>query len=140
MAKKSALSLGRLILQLALGVMLAVAGIWAFQNGKGDDAVKALNNVFSGDAANIISKIFAVIEIVAGVLLVVELFAGDKFGKFDNILGIILIIVWIVAIVLIDFIGKGTGIFNGASSDVLAWLYRLANHLIILGALLYLND
>ena len=42
MAKKSAISIGRLVLQIALGVMLAVAGIWALAGKGGDDAYKAL--------------------------------------------------------------------------------------------------
>ena len=45
MAKKSGVTIGRLLLQLALGAMLAVAGIWSFQ-GHGDDAVGAIRAVF----------------------------------------------------------------------------------------------
>ena len=77
MAKKSAISIGRLVLQIALGVMLAVAGIWALAGKGGDDAYKALTHLINGDAGKAIGMIFAVVELLAGILLVVECFAGD---------------------------------------------------------------
>lgn len=135
MAKKSTLSIGRLILQLALGIMLAVAGIVALQGGKANDAVQALKSIFDGDAEKIIVTIFAVIELLAGILLIVELFLGDRFGKVDNILGLVIIVVWAIAIVLMDFLGD-----NFLKPDVLPWLYQLSGHAIVLGALIYLND
>lgn len=136
MAKKSALSIGRLVLQIALGVMLAVAGIWALAGGKdsGDAAYTALTNLLNGDVGKILGMVFAIIELLAGILLVVEVFVGDKFGKFDNILGWIVIIVWIVAIVLMDFLNGNLEISK------LDWWYGLAGHCVILGALLSLND
>lgn len=138
MSKESGMSLGRLLLQIAVGVMLAVAGIWALQGG-GDAAVGAIKEIFSGDLSRILCIVFGVIELLAGVLLIVELFAGDKFGKFDNILMFIIMIVWIVAIVLVDFLGKG-GILNGGTRNFLSWLYNFASHLIVLGAMMYLNN
>ena len=65
------------------------------------------------------------------------LFAGDIFGKIDNILMMIIWIVWIVAIVLGDFLG-GSGLFKAGFSW--EWLYGFAAHLIVLGAMLNLND
>lgn len=134
MAKKSAMSIGSLLLQIALGVMLAVAGIWALAGKGGDDAYKAVRSLINGDAGNIIAMVFAVIELLAGILLVVECFAGDKFGKFGNILGWIVIIVWVVAIVLMDFLNGNLDLGK------LQWWYSLAGHCVILGALLSLND
>lgn len=135
MAKDSKVSIGRLILQIALGIMLAVGGIWSLANNKGDAAVNALRSIFDGDAEKIIVLVFSVIEMLAGILLVVELFAGDRFGKFDNLLGIIIIVVWAIAIVLMDFLNG-----NFLKPDVLPWLYQLASHCIVLGALIYIND
>ncbi len=133
MAKKSALSIGRLVLQIALGVMLAIAGIWAL-SGKGDEAYNALKGLVNGDVGNILAMVFAVVELLAGILLVAECFIGDKFGKFDNILGWIVIIVWIIAIVLMDFLNGNLEVAK------LNWWYGLAGHCVILGALLSLND
>ena len=138
MSKESGMSLGRLLLQIAVGVMLAVAGIWALQGG-GDAAVGAIKEIFNGDLSRILCIVFGIIELIAGVLLIVELFAGDKFGKFDNVLMFIIMIVWIVAIVLVDFLGNG-GILNGGTRNFLSWLYNFASHLIVLGAMMYLNN
>lgn len=121
-------SIGRLVLQLALGAMLIVGGIWAMQGG-GDFGVKALAS-WLGKTFGVI---FGVIELVAGVLLVIECFTKDIFGKFDNILGLIIMIVWLIAIVVADII-------KGDFSPFLPWLYNFASHVIILGALWSLND
>ena len=138
MAVKRSISLGRLLLQIALGAMLAVAGIRALQ-GQGDDAVKAIQSLVNGDTGKMLGIVFGVIELVAGILLIIELFAGDRFGSFDNILNLILIVVWVIAIILIDFIGKH-GIFHSGTKNILSWIYTFSGHLVILGSLIYLND
>lgn len=139
MAKNSSTSIGRFILQLALGAMLAVAGIWSFQGG-GDASIGAIRNVFDGDIENILVIIFGVIELLAGIFLILELFVGDQFGKLDNILMLIVLIVWIIAIVLMDFLAKG-GLLNDFNSNhFLEWTYTFAGHLIVLGAMIVLND
>lgn len=135
MAKKSSMSIGKLILQIGLGVMLAIAGIWALQGG-GDTAAASLKKLFGrSDAGKILVLVFGIIELLAGIFLVVELFIGDRFGSFGNVLEIIVIIVWIVAIVLMDFLGG-----NLLEPDFLSWLYSLAVHCAILGGLLYIHD
>ena len=133
---KTQYSFGRLLLQIALGAMLAVGGIWALTGG-GDFGCTALSAVFHGDVLKILKIVFGVIELLAGVFLIIELFAGDIFGKLDNILMIIIWIVWICAIVLGDFLSNG-GLFKAGFSW--SWLYAFASHLIVLGAMLNLND
>ena len=135
---KQSFSIGKLILQIALGAMLSVAGIWALQGG-GDAGAKAIRATFNGDLGNILRIVFDVIELLAGVFLILELFIGDKFGGFGNVLMFIIMIVWIIAIVLIDFVGRG-GILNGGARDFLSWLYDFSYHLIVLGAIIYLKD
>ncbi len=127
MAKKSSASIGRFILQIALGCMLAVGGIWALQGG-GDFGAKAMEHI-----SDVLGLVFGVIELVAGVLLILELFIGDKFGKFDNLLMLIIMIVWAIAIVVGDFL-------NADFDPFLQWLYNLASHVIVLGAMWYLKD
>ena len=129
---KTQRSFGRLILQIALGVMLAVGGIWAL-TGAGDFGCKAITSIFSGDVARLLKIVFGVIELLAGIFLVLELFLGDVFGKLDNILMIIIWIVWIVAIIFGDII-------KGDFNPFIEWLYGFASHLIILGAMISLND
>ena len=81
------------------------------------------------------------LKIIAGLEEITEgeLFIGDKFGGFGNVLMFIIMIVWIIAIVLIDFVGRG-GILNGGARDFLSWLYDFSYHLIVLGAIIYLKD
>ena len=74
---------------------------------------------------------------IAGVFLILELFIGDKIGALGKILTLIIIIVWIIAIVLIDFLGNH-GLFK--QNNFLNWLYNFAYHLIVLGALLVLQN
>lgn len=133
---KTQYSFGRLLLQIALGAMLLVGGIWALTGG-GDFGCVALKAIFAGETLKILKIVFGVIELLAGVFLIIELFTGDIFGKIDNILMIIIWIVWIVAIVLGDFLAAG-GLFKAGFSW--AWLYGFASHLIVLGAMLNLND
>lgn len=135
MGKASNFSLGRLLLQIAVGAMLTVAGIWALQGG-GDAGVAAIRSIFDKDVEHILVIVFGVIELIAGVFLILSLFIGDKFGSFGKILMLIIMIVWIIAIVLIDFLG-GNSVFHRA---FLTWLYDFAYHLIVLGALIVLQN
>ncbi len=133
MAKKSGYSLTKWIIQIALGLLLAIGGIWGLQGG-GDFGVAALRDIFDGNAEKIIVVVFSVIELLAGLYLILELFLHD-LGKFDNILMLIILIVWIVAIVLGDFLNKGF-----LEPTFIEWLWRLAGHLVILGAIFYCKD
>mgnify|MGYP007101871504 FL=1 len=138
MAKKSEVRLFWLVLNLAVGAMLAVGGIWALQGG-GDFGCKAIKSIFSGDIARILAIVFGVIELLSGIFIILQLFIGDRMGSFGSILKLIVVIVWAVAIVLADFLGKG-GLFNGGTSNFLEWLYGFALHMIVLCALLVTRD
>ena len=140
MSKSSNFSFGRLILQIAIGAMLSVAGIWALQGG-GDAGISAIKYLIGArDIESVLCIVFGIIELVAGIFLLLQLFIGDKLGSFNNILMIIIIIVWIIAIVLIDFLGSGSLLKHGPAWNFLSWLYDFAYHLIVLGALVVLQD
>lgn len=140
MGKANNFSLGRLILQIALGAMLTVAGIWALQGG-GDAGVKAIRSIIdAGNIESILCIVFGIIELVAGIFLILDLFLGNKIGALGNILMVIIMIVWIVAIVLIDFLGSGSLLNHGSHWNFLSWLYDFAYHLIVLGALIVLQN
>lgn len=132
--EKSGWTAALLILQIAVGAMLAVGGIWALQGG-GDFAARAIKGLVSGNAGNILVIAFGVIELLVGVFMILKIVIGDRFGSFGTVLALIAIIVWIVAIVLSDILGAG-GILNGGAKNFLEWLYTFAQHLIILGAIL----
>ena len=136
MGKASNFSLGRLLLQIAVGAMLTVAGIWALQGG-GDEGITAIKYLIGArDFERILCIVYGLIELIAGIFLILSLFIGDKIGALGKILMLIIMIVWIVAIVLIDFLGSGS-VFH---RSFLSWLYDFAYHLIVLGALIVLQD
>lgn len=133
MAKKSSVSIFWLILNIAVGVVLAVGGIWALQ-GNGDFAADALNKIFSGDARKIVVLVFGVIELLSGIFIILQLFIGDRMGSLGSILKLIIVIVWTVAIVLADFVG------GFLQPSFLPWIYNLAMHCVVLCALLVTRD
>ena len=138
MAKKSEVRLFWLVLNIAVGAMLAVGGIWALQGG-GDFGCKAIKSIFNGDIAKILAIVFGVIELLSGIFIILQLFIGDRMGTFGSILKLIVVIVWAVAIVLADFLGNG-GLLNGGMNHFLSWLYDFALHMIVLCALLVTRD
>lgn len=132
MADKKQLSIGRLCLQIALAALLIIGGIYAFR-GAADFGSLALKEVFKGDVLRILTYVFGAIEIIVGVFLIVEIFAGDILGNFGKILKIIIAVMWLIAIVLADILGAG-GMLKAHFS--LPSIYAFAQHLIVLVAML----
>lgn len=144
-------SIGKLILQLAIGALLVVAGIWVFSNTQsgGDEAVKAIRKIFDNkDFGKMIGIVFGAIELVAGAFLILEPFVGI-IRNYTSLVIIAVLAIWIVATILIDFCGTGFGGLLKPSiaigdiektEDFLKWLYQFAGHLTVIGALLYLRD
>lgn len=134
MARSSHVSLFWTILNLAVGAMLAVGGIWALQGG-GDFAAEALKGLLNGDARRIGVIMFGVIELLSGIFIILQLFIGDRTGSLGPLLKLIVVVVWAIAVIIADFL-------NGhfLSPNVLSWVYALAMHLIVLAALLVTRD
>lgn len=144
-------SIGKLILQLAIGALLVVAGIWVFSNTNsgGDEAVKAIRKIFDNkDFGKMIGIVFGAIELVAGAFLILEPFVGI-IRNYTSLVIIAVLAIWVVATILIDFCGTGSGGLLKPSiaigdiektEDFLKWLYQFAGHLTVIGALLYLRD
>ena len=133
MSKKSSVNIFWFILNIAVGVVLAVGGIWALQ-GHGDFAADALRSIFSGDLSRLGVTVFGVIELLSGIFIILQLFIGDRMGTFGSILKMIIVIVWAVAIVLADFVG------GFLKPSFLPWIYSLAMHLVVLCSLLITRD
>ncbi len=133
MATKESKSISTLLMQIALGCLLIISGIWGLQGG-GDEAVKAIRHVFDSNIEDVLCIVFSIIELVAGVFLIIRLFV-PLGTNLDAILLLIIMIVWIVAIVLMDFLGK-SGIFNNGAKHFLTWLYNFAYHLLVLAAII----
>lgn len=134
MSSKSNASIFWMVLNIAVGAMLAIGGIWALQNG-GDFGCEALTGMFSGDMKNIVRIVFGVIELLSGIFIILQLFIGDRMGKLGSILKLIIVIVWAIAIIMADFLNGGF-----LKPNFLNWTYELAMHLIVLCALLVTRD
>ena len=134
MSSKSNGSIFWMVLNIAVGAMLAIGGIWALQNG-GDFGCEALTGMFSGDMKNIVRIVFGVIELLSGIFIILQLFIGDRMGKLGSILKLIIVIVWVIAIIMADFLNGGF-----LKPNFLNWTYELAMHLIVLCALLVTRD
>lgn len=117
-----------IVLNLAVGAMLAVGGIWALQ-GSGDFAAQALRSLASGDMKKILGIAFGIIELLSGIFIILQCFIYDRFGKLGYILKVIICVIWALAIIIAD-------ILHGDFGNFLSWLYTFAGHLIVLGALL----
>ncbi len=133
-------SLGRIFLQIALGLLFIVSGIWTVQGANGDDVAYAIKSLFSSDISGILCIVFGIIEIVVGVFLILRLFSFIN-TNLDSILMIIIIIAWIAMIILIDFLGKNS-LFNNLDNikNFLQFLQGFAMHLLVLGAIIIEKD
>jgi uncharacterized membrane protein YphA (DoxX/SURF4 family) len=131
-------SIGTLVLQIALGLLFIVGGIWTIQGARGDELAAAFYSIFDNDIAKVISIVFAIIEMVAGVFLILRLFLNIN-TKLDTLLLLIIMIVWIVAIILMDFLGSD-GLLKNLDDGFLGWVNRFARHLLVFGAVLKVKD
>lgn len=129
MSKNNSASIFWMVLNLAVGAMLAIGGIFALTDSGADSAAKAVAGVLHG--GNVALTAFAVVELLSGLFIIIETFVGDKFGKFGWILKIIVIVMWAIAIISKDIVGPG---LNGLVK--LDNIYTLAQDLIVLCALL----
>lgn len=127
-------SIGRLVLQIALGLFFVVGGVWTLQGTSSNEIATAVHAIMKGDAASIVCIVFGVIEVLAGAFLILRLLIPIA-GTLDRTLTLIITIAWIAAIVLIDFLGGGL-LGGGSMAGILSWLYKLGGHLLVLGALL----
>ncbi len=137
MEKKSR-TVGTILLQIALGLLFIVGGIWTLQGSRSDEISAAFYSIFDNDLAKIFCIVFGIIEIVAGVFLLLRLFVFLN-TNLDSVLMLIIMICWIVAIAIIDFIGSD-GLFNNFDNGFLGWVNRFARHLLVLGAILKVKD
>ena len=131
-------SISSLILQIALGLMFLVSGIWSLQRGNGDEIAIAIRSIFDGDIENVVVIAFAIIEIITGVFLLLRIFVFLG-TNLDKVFMLIILICWIACIVMTDFIGPN-GIMNYLNSNFLSFVNRFANHLLILGAIIKVSE
>jgi hypothetical protein len=130
MSKTVKVSLGMILMYIAVAVYLFATGIIDLVGNRfsGGEIRAGVNSLFSGDFANIIVIVLAVLAIIAGVMMLLKVF-GVPIPSIDLIL-VILAIAWLVFIILFDFIHS---LFK---PDFLPWLKTFGAHLMGLGGLL----
>ncbi len=131
--------LGLIVIQVAVALFLLVSGVTGLLNSSAGDlaaVVEFLNGLFkSSSIVTIMIIVLSVCEIIAGFFLLAELFTTDL--RVTDMILFIFIILWIINIVLADFIGPigGGSIFRNVNS-VLRYLSTLSSHLMVLGGLI----
>lgn len=140
-------SLSNVILRIALACFLIATGILTLQLdsgwfGKiqagfgGNEIANAVHSLVKGDFASILIILLGILELAAGVFLIVGFFIN--VGSFNRVALFAIMILWIVVIVLVDILGDG-GLLGGAFKNLgsfLSFLKVLSAHLLVLGAIL----
>jgi len=121
-------SIGGIILYIGIALYLLTAGLIGIF-GKGGEFSGMVGSILGGGGlSTAIAIIFSVMAIVAGVLLLLQLF-GMEFGIIETIL-IVFAVLWIIFIIVHDILGLIRG-----GGNFLSWLSGLAIHLVVLGAI-----
>jgi len=115
-----------MILQLALGVFFILIGleVLLYYNSTVVQLVSGFSNIFGG-SKQVVESVIAVIEIVAGAILILTLFVPMGRGIF-NFIVLLIFILWVAKVVYSDFILKE--VFQ---PNWLTWLKELALDIIV---------
>ena len=130
-------SMGITILQIALVFFLLVSGVTGLMQssaGNLNPVVSFLTQlVKSSTISTIIIIAIAVCELIAGFFFLIGLFTFSP--RVLNVILIMFTILWIINIVLVDFIGTFNSGIHGVQG-LLTYLQQLSAHLMVLGALI----
>lgn len=115
--------------QLSLALMFIAVGIVGITNYNSDISQfgRSVGNLF-GRSNDIVPILFAIIQLAAGILLLVSLFVGFP-GNILSISLLIIFIFWVVNIAMAFFLND---LFE---PDFIVWLSRVSPQLVILSAL-----
>lgn len=127
---RSSFSLGALFLRIALAFLLIVTGIWGITGGT--SLFNGIAAMLTGSIRTIVVISISIAALIAGVLLLLELF-GANFPIVDLIL-LIFIVLWIIQMFM-SILGSINTAFSSANA-ILNFLYMVANNLLILSALI----
>lgn len=128
---------GIFITQLALAIyfiVTAICLITGIGSSISSSEIQAVASLF-GKAAFVISVIIGIILLACGVMFALKAFGMD-FGKFDDYVKYVTIILWIIitVITLIFYIKELTSVL------ALHWLLVLAKNALIIGATLTVKN
>ncbi len=131
MAVSRKLSVGGIVLQIGLALYLIVMGIMGIQTG-GNETLNAFKSLVGQNT--VLPMIMAICELVAGILLLLNLFNINGFGTFLNLAILVIIVFWCIYIVMYDISVIGNAFKPG--NAFMEWLRQFAPDLVILGGLL----
>lgn len=131
-------SIGVVLLQISVALFLLVSGITGLLSSSAGDlapVVEFFNSLFrSSSVLTVMIIILSISQIIGGFFLITELFTTDL--RITDMILVILIILWIINIVLVDFVGPfGSGSILRSTGSLLLYLGTLSSHLMVLGAL-----
>ena len=117
------------ILQVVLALMLLSYGLLAIQgyNSSGSELLRGVNKVF-GRSNNIFPIVFGIIQLAAGIIMLIDL-VGAIPGNLFRILHILICLIWLISIVM-NFI-----LADLFEPDILKWLSGFTTQAVILLAL-----
>lgn len=108
---KGMTSIWKTVLQISVAVMLIIGGVSVFTNGSKDELVRAVGNLFrAGTLRDVVVWALAAIEIVTGVLLVLDFFHINSLDRIDDIFLLIIMIAWFVVFMVL---GELIPLFKG---------------------------
>lgn len=108
---KGMTSIWKTVLQIAVAVMLIIGGISVFTNGAKDELVTAVGYLFNaGTLRDVVVWVLAAIEIITGVLLILDFFHINSLDRLDDIFLLIIMIAWIVVFMVL---GELIPLFKG---------------------------
>jgi len=117
-------------IQLSLALMFIAIGIVGLTNHNSELAQfgRSFNKLF-GRSNDMIPVLFAVLELIAGILLILSIFTNILSGRFLSIALLIIFIFWAVSIAMNFFM-------NGfAEPNFIVWLSRVSPQLVILSSI-----
>ena len=134
---KRGFSLGFLLLKIGLGIFFIISGILILQGSASEPCIIAIRSIVKARIADTLCVVMGIVELAVGVMLLLSVFVC--FGKTLNALFMpIIMIVWIMAIALIDVFGTA-GLLNGFGGNFMNYASRVSSHLIILGSIILLK-
>ena len=122
-------SIGGFVLYIGIALYLLAVGLLGIFGSSGEIGFMVGSIFGGGGLSTAIAIIFSLAAIIAGVLLILQLF-GMEFGII-NIILIAFAILWILFIIVHDILG----LLKGNHPGILFWLKDLAIHLVVLGAI-----
>ena len=131
---KGNISIWRVILQFALATMLIVGGCNVFFGSfytkltASDELIMAVGSFFNGDLRDIVVYVLAGIEIITGILLILDFFKIKSLDRLDDIFVLIIMILWLAIFIIMGDILP----FIKGKTNLITFLSKLSKDLIIL--------